>query len=89
MSPAELVVRYGDGAEVNCSTESTDVQGMGWEAPVGGTGLLLGSHVLWVVDKMDGWTIHPLCYANFKKRPQCAVSPSITIYSEYIVPHTL
>uniref|UniRef100_A0A673YYQ2 Ig-like domain-containing protein n=1 Tax=Salmo trutta TaxID=8032 RepID=A0A673YYQ2_SALTR len=53
----------GDSVSVNCSTSSTDHEGMGWEATFGGTGFEQEVNVVtWTVDNLIDWTIEPTCY---------------------------
>ncbi|XP_051244409.1 intercellular adhesion molecule 5 isoform X2 [Dicentrarchus labrax] len=80
LMPAEAVVRFGDPVSVNCST--TDVahfEGMGWEAPFGGTGFEKSSLVTWKVENLEEWTIESKCYVNLNDS-QCSVKPDITVY---------
>lgn len=81
VTPAEMVVRFGDPASVNCSTDA-DVQQMGWEAPVGATSTP-GPAVIWTVEKLEDWQINPLCFINLKDTYQCSKNLTITLYSEY------
>ncbi|KAL7378443.1 hypothetical protein ABVT39_013771 [Epinephelus coioides] len=67
-------------ASINCSTSDDDMLGMGWEANLGGTGLEISSSVLWMVKKLEDWTIKPLCYITRKDNSQCSVSATITLY---------
>eukprot|EP00063_Salmo_salar_P084565 XP_014059400.1 PREDICTED: intercellular adhesion molecule 1-like isoform X2 [Salmo salar] len=63
LKPPRVVVRYGDSVSVNCSTSSTDHEGMGWEATFGGTDSKKNvSIVTWTVDNLTDWTIEPICY---------------------------
>lgn len=81
LTPAEIVVRFGDPASVNCSTSAADVVGMGWEATFGGTGFEKASALTWTVEKLEDWTIKPLCYITLKDI-QCTKSAVVTLYSE-------
>lgn len=83
LTPAEIVVRFGDPASVNCSTSATDAQGMGWEATVGGTGFEPRVTVNWTVEKLEDWTIKTNCYITLIDDYQCSVKPHITLYSEF------
>ncbi|XP_031168644.1 intercellular adhesion molecule 5 isoform X1 [Sander lucioperca] len=78
VTPAEMVVRFGDPASVNCSTDA-DVQQMGWEAPVGATSTP-GPAVIWTVEKLEDWQINPLCFINLKDTYQCSKKLNITLY---------
>uniref|UniRef100_A0A3P8QHB0 Ig-like domain-containing protein n=1 Tax=Astatotilapia calliptera TaxID=8154 RepID=A0A3P8QHB0_ASTCA len=80
LTPSEMVVRFGDPVLINCSTSATDVEGMGWEAPFGGTGFERPPVVTWRVDKVEEWSPNPFCYVTLNDGSQCAVSPLITVY---------
>lgn len=80
LTPAEVVVRFGDPASVNCSTSATDVLGMGWEAPIGGTGFVDPPTVTWTVERLQDWSINPKCYITLKNNHQCDAMPTITLY---------
>ncbi|XP_033501201.2 vascular cell adhesion protein 1 [Epinephelus lanceolatus] len=80
LTPAEVVVQFGDSASINCSTSDDDIFGIGWEAILGGTGLENPPSVLWMVKKLEDWTIKPLCYITRKDNSQCSLSATITLY---------
>lgn len=88
LTPAEIVVRFGDPASVNCSTSAADVVGMGWEATVGGTGFENTSAVTWRVAKLEDWAINPLCFLTLEDK-QCSKVAAVTLYSEYKSTHYL
>ncbi|KAM9745960.1 hemicentin-1 [Menidia menidia] len=79
LSPAEVVVRYGDPVEINC-TSLIDVAGIGWEASVGGTGFLNLSHLVWRVESLTQWHVKPFCYVTLKNNTQITISPNVTLY---------
>ncbi|XP_067426373.1 intercellular adhesion molecule 5 [Thunnus thynnus] len=78
LTPAEIVVRFGDPASINCSTSATDDFKIGWEAVVGGIGSEEPS-VPWIVDKLEHWGIEPKCFITLPNL-QCTVMPVITLY---------
>ncbi|XP_040917836.1 angiopoietin-related protein 6 isoform X1 [Toxotes jaculatrix] len=79
LTPAEIVVRFGDPASVICNTSATNVSGMGWEAAYGGTGFEQPP-VTWKVEKLETWNEIPECYITLRHGWQCSVFPAITIY---------
>ncbi|KAL3986904.1 zygote arrest protein 1 [Sarotherodon galilaeus] len=79
LTPSETVVTFGDPVSINCSTSATDVEGMGWEAPFGGTGFERLPVVTWRVEKLEEWTPSPSCYATLVDGSQCTVNPVITV----------
>ncbi|KAK6311714.1 hypothetical protein J4Q44_G00173780 [Coregonus suidteri] len=79
-NPPRVVVRYGDSVAVNCSTSSTDHEGMGWEATYGGTGLEDVNFVIWTVENLTYWTIQPKCYIALKNGSQCLENFPVILY---------
>ncbi|XP_031723712.1 peroxidasin homolog [Anarrhichthys ocellatus] len=78
LTPAEIVVRFGDPVSVNCSTSVTGVSQMGWEA-TSGTMSSTDNVTTWKVEKVEEWVAKPLCYLNWKYG-QCDVMLDITVY---------
>uniref|UniRef100_A0A4W5K9H0 Ig-like domain-containing protein n=1 Tax=Hucho hucho TaxID=62062 RepID=A0A4W5K9H0_9TELE len=77
ISPARLVVKYGDPASSNCSSD-TPVE-MGWESTQGGTGLTDKEvkFLNWRVDSLTDWNNNPKCYTD---GGQCLKQLDITVY---------
>ncbi|KAM9490465.1 cell adhesion molecule 3-like isoform 2-T2 [Salvelinus alpinus] len=77
ISPARLVVKYGDPASSNCSSD-TSVQ-MGWEATQGGTGLTDEEvkFLNWRVDNVTDWANNPKCFTD---GGLCQEQLNITVY---------
>lgn len=87
LNPPRVVVRYGDSVSVNCSTSSTDHEGMGWEATFGGTGFEQEVNVVtWTVDNLIDWTIEPTCYITLIDGEQPSEVLPVILYSEYFPP---
>ncbi|KAJ7992519.1 hypothetical protein DPEC_G00279520 [Dallia pectoralis] len=62
-NPPSVVVKYGDPVSVLCSTSHPKPDGMGWESTIGGVSFQPDvSSVTWTVDKLEDWTIEPMCY---------------------------
>uniref|UniRef100_A0A669C6G3 Ig-like domain-containing protein n=1 Tax=Oreochromis niloticus TaxID=8128 RepID=A0A669C6G3_ORENI len=80
LTPSEMVVRFGDPVSINCSTSATDVEGMGWEAPFGGTGFKPPPVVTWRVEKLEEWAPSPFCYVTLVDGEQYTAKPDITVY---------
>ena len=84
LSPARVVVRYGDSVSVNCSTSVPVHEGMGWEAIVGGTDIEEDvNYVTWTVDSLTDWKIEPKCYINIDKQHVKELELPVTLYSKY------
>nr|XP_015204452.1 PREDICTED: intercellular adhesion molecule 5 [Lepisosteus oculatus] len=81
ISPQRAVVRYGDPVTVNCTATQTP-RGMGWEAPVGSTGMRKDvQSVIWNVSSLTHWTAEPKCFGNFNTEPrQCRKNLNIRLY---------
>lgn len=85
LSPRRVAVRYGDPVSINCSTSDPLYKGMGWEAPLGGTGLKPVRHLAWSVDALTRWHISPACFLSpvpKSGRKQCSGNPDVVVYSE-------
>lgn len=80
LTPAEIVVKFGDPASINCSTSATDASLIGWEAVVAGSASE-ELFVPWIVDKLEHWGIEPKCFITLLNL-QCTVMPVITLYSK-------
>lgn len=77
------MVRFGGPADANCSTSAPNIEGMGWEATIGGTGFLNSSFVPWRVKKLDVWKLSASCYVTLEDETQCGRFLAITVYSKY------
>ncbi|XP_036794284.1 intercellular adhesion molecule 1-like [Oncorhynchus mykiss] len=63
LNPPRVVVRYGASVSVNCSTSSTDHEGMGWEDTFPHRSFEQDVNIVtWTVDNLTDWTIEPTCY---------------------------
>ena len=87
LDPPRVVVRYGDSVSVDCSTSTTDHDGMGWEASQGGTGFEEVSTITWRVEKLTDWHTEPKCYMTLEGGEQPKKTLSVTLYSKYV--HTV
>ncbi|KAG7243502.1 hypothetical protein INR49_011058 [Caranx melampygus] len=81
LTPAELVVKLGDPASVNCSTSVIDPARLGWEAPNGGLGHEGVTDIKWSVDKVEIWNTAPMCYITARDNKQCNVPLAMTVYN--------
>uniref|UniRef100_UPI0037E7C7FC vascular cell adhesion protein 1 n=1 Tax=Semicossyphus pulcher TaxID=241346 RepID=UPI0037E7C7FC len=80
LTPAEIVVRFGDPASVNCSTTAPDAELIGWEAIIGGTGVQQPPATTWAVDKLEEWTVNPKCFVTKGNGEQCIEMLFVTLY---------
>uniref|UniRef100_A0A3Q2Y715 Ig-like domain-containing protein n=1 Tax=Hippocampus comes TaxID=109280 RepID=A0A3Q2Y715_HIPCM len=84
LSPPRVAVRYGDPVSINCSTSDHLYKGMGWESPLGGTGLKPVRHLTWSVDALTRWHISPVCFLSpvpKSGRDQCSKNPDVVVYT--------
>ncbi|XP_036945278.1 hemicentin-2-like [Acanthopagrus latus] len=84
LSPPSVVLKYGDSVSINCSTSETKFAGIGWEVPIGGTGLEEVNHLTWAVENLTDWNISPQCFINPSSESQfgqCFSEPKIVLYT--------
>ncbi|XP_037396827.1 intercellular adhesion molecule 5 isoform X2 [Pygocentrus nattereri] len=80
LQPPKVVVKYGDKASANCST-NTDHIGMGWEASQGPVDMKDDVQLItWSVDSLVDWGMKPFCFMNPNPDQQCKVHLNVTIY---------
>ena len=80
LSPPRVVVKHGDPVSVNCSTPG--LEGIGWEAPEGGTGLEPVSNLPWTVESLTEWGIQPMCFL-FSEDHECTKTLEVVLYSKF------
>lgn len=80
MTPAEIVVRFGDPASIKCNTLTTDFDTSGWEAKIEDKAFDQSS-LTWEVNALEDWDIEPRCFVSVESS-RCFVTPVITVYSE-------
>uniref|UniRef100_A0A8C6L0Q1 Ig-like domain-containing protein n=1 Tax=Nothobranchius furzeri TaxID=105023 RepID=A0A8C6L0Q1_NOTFU len=56
-----VVVKFGDPVAINCSTAATTTFRMGWEYSAG-KATVNNSYAFWKIDKLEDWTLQPICY---------------------------
>ena len=83
LTPAELVVRFGDPASATCTTTDPNILLIGWEVTSGGKSLDNSSSVTWRVESVEFWSIEPTCYITLDSGLQCTANLPVTVYSEY------
>ncbi|KAG7259231.1 hypothetical protein CRUP_028719 [Coryphaenoides rupestris] len=79
MTPARLVMRYGDQASVNCGNSTEDASrnllGISWRV---GQQTIPGPH--WDVARDIDWDPRPACVANFSGMGECSKAFDLTFY---------
>ncbi|XP_014838881.1 PREDICTED: hemicentin-1-like [Poecilia mexicana] len=80
VTPAEVYVKYGDSASINCSTTIKDAAIMNWEFAVGETSGASPPHVTWMIEKLEDFTVEPFCFVTLDTNEQCKMKPNITLY---------
>ncbi|XP_054892048.1 hemicentin-2-like [Poeciliopsis prolifica] len=79
--PPRVVVKYGDPIDVICRTSAEEVEGLGWEASQGGTGLLADQRdVTLTVQSVTQWDNSPMCFINTAQN-QCTTRLELVIYT--------
>ncbi|XP_068434450.1 intercellular adhesion molecule 5 [Clinocottus analis] len=78
LTPAKIVVRFGDPASVSCSTSATRFSKIGWEAKSGGM-TSNDTAIAWTIEKVKDWDTKPLCYID-KIDGQCSTMLDVTLY---------
>uniref|UniRef100_A0A8C7INX0 Ig-like domain-containing protein n=1 Tax=Oncorhynchus kisutch TaxID=8019 RepID=A0A8C7INX0_ONCKI len=82
LNPPRVVLRYGDSVSVNCSTSSTDHEGIGWEDTFGGTSFEQDVNIVtWTVDNLTDWTIEPTCYITLIDSKQPSKVLPVILYN--------
>ncbi|XP_062381398.1 peroxidasin-like [Sardina pilchardus] len=77
--PPRLLVRYGDPAQANCTTDEPSM--MGWETPVGATSGEGVAHLVWTVANLTEWGLKGIqCFTVSDTKGQCLGDLNITIY---------
>lgn len=82
INPPHLLVKYGDPAWANCSTDQPEI--MGWQSPVKAIDAVYQAHLTWEVESLTDWILAKgvQCYTVSDVHGQCLGNLSITIYSE-------
>lgn len=85
LTPAKIVVRFGDPVSINCSTSVAVPIKLGWEV-TSGDKRDNGTFVTWSLEKVEDWSIKSVCFITYGDNGidrQCCVELDITLYSEY------
>lgn len=82
VTPAEIVVRFGDPVSFKCSTSDTEAFGMAWSGNFGSTAVGDPPSITWSVQKLEDWDLGLLCQVIWPDN-QCEKGPAITLYREY------
>lgn len=83
ITPAELVVRYGDPASANCHILASDYVSGGWDAPSGHLGFINSTTLQWAIEKLEDMNIQPSCFLALKNNDQCTKKLDVIVYSKY------
>ncbi|KAF7225598.1 vascular cell adhesion protein 1 isoform X1 [Nothobranchius furzeri] len=79
VTPPEVVVKFGDPVAINCSTAATTTFRMGWEYSAG-KATVNNSYAFWKIDKLEDWTLQPICYVYPDIGSPCIETASIILY---------
>ncbi|XP_051241509.1 intercellular adhesion molecule 4-like [Dicentrarchus labrax] len=80
ISPSTLVVRFGDPFTANCSAQSINYGGLGWEISLETSGLSQDNFVILTVDNMTKWSITATCYALTNEGGSCDIKLPLIVY---------
>ncbi|XP_076608323.1 hemicentin-1 [Chaetodon auriga] len=81
LSPPTAVVRFGDPFSANCSSSSSQTEGMGWESPLGGVALTnFVSSLPLEIDSVKEWVVDTKCFVNLFDGHQCSQTLPFTVY---------
>lgn len=80
LTPASVVVHYGEAFTVDCNSTKDQIEGLSWESTYKGIGLTETTHLPLRIEKADRWTIKSTCILNFEDGTQCPKSLPITVY---------
>ncbi|XP_072225669.1 vascular cell adhesion protein 1-like [Leuresthes tenuis] len=82
LTPPHVIVRFGGSVSANCSTSScSELEGMGWESPLGGQGLTRGvSSLPFHIAKVDVWDVYSQCFITMKNSEQKLENLDVTVY---------
>lgn len=78
LTPDKVVVKFGGTVSANCSTTVADAEGLGWEAPAGGTGLIPTTQLEWRA-QVNIWDIKASCFLT-SDTFQCKEPLNITVW---------
>ncbi|XP_056144399.1 intercellular adhesion molecule 5 [Lampris incognitus] len=80
VDPSELVVEFGQSAEINCSTGKENDVKLLWKSPDGYELQLENYFVTWTVTNISDWNPQPQCIIITSDELRCGKTPSITVY---------
>ncbi|XP_028267512.1 angiopoietin-related protein 6 isoform X2 [Parambassis ranga] len=79
VSPAEIVVRFGDPLLITCNTSDARAVKIGWTDRLGVTEMNEPPSITWKVEQMKMWNFNPTCFVNWSDS-QCGKRLDVTIY---------
>ncbi|KAL3053564.1 hypothetical protein OYC64_005986 [Pagothenia borchgrevinki] len=81
LTPAKIVVRFGDPVSINCSTSVAVPIIMGWEVTSGDISKN-DTSVTWSLEKVEDWSIKSACFIIYEDDMEqpCYVELDITLY---------
>lgn len=82
LTPAEVVVRFGDPLSINCSTWAANVEEIDFIVSFGKKQVEQPLSVSWAVAEVKEWAVKAECFVTLGKN-QCFQMPNVIVYSEY------
>lgn len=82
LTPAEVVVRFGDPLSINCSTSAANVKEIDFIVSFGKKQAEQPLSVSWAVEEVKEWAVKAECFVT-REQNQCFEMPNVIVYSEY------
>lgn len=82
LSPAEVVVKFGDPLFIMCNTSAPGVEQVELNVSFGAMQTVGPLSVIWTADEVKEWDVKAKCSVTLEN-DECIQMTNITVYSEY------
>ncbi|XP_029692098.1 hemicentin-2 isoform X2 [Takifugu rubripes] len=79
LTPAEVVVRFGDPLSINCSTSAANVKEIDFIVSFGKKQVEQPLSVSWAVEEVKEWDVNAECFVTLEQN-QCSEMPNVIVY---------
>uniref|UniRef100_A0A674PJN2 Ig-like domain-containing protein n=1 Tax=Takifugu rubripes TaxID=31033 RepID=A0A674PJN2_TAKRU len=79
LTPAEVVVRFGDPLSINCSTSAANVKEIDFIVSFGKKQVEQPLSVSWAVEEVKEWDVNAECFVTLEQN-QCFKMPNVIVY---------
>ncbi|XP_056870366.1 intercellular adhesion molecule 5 isoform X1 [Takifugu flavidus] len=79
LTPAEVVVRFGDPLSINCSTSAANVEEIDFIVSFGKKQVEQPLSVSWAVEEVKEWAVNAECFVTLEQN-QCSEMPNVIVY---------